>query len=69
MKIRDVEKLLGLGRGVKTLSFTTCYHVYHYSCLVNSEISALDYRRTFHCPLCRTSGNVFFPVDPITSNE
>lgn len=48
-----------------TLSFTTCYHVFHYKCIQTCSVSSTNLEIVLRCPICRGSGNILLPVDPL----
>lgn len=39
MTVRDHERLLERGPGVRALSFTTCYHVFDYECIAKCGVN------------------------------
>lgn len=65
LSFRNLELMLQMGRGVKSTSFTTCYHSFHYDCIQRSAVANSNSEVVFKCPICRRVGNTFFPVDPL----
>lgn len=55
--------MANLGPGTQTISLSTCYHIFDYTCL--EKECKFAYEADLKCPICRRSGNIFFPVYPL----
>jgi hypothetical protein len=55
--------MANLGPGTQTASLSTCYHIFDYACL--EKECKFAYEANLKCPICRRSGNIFFPVYPL----